>query len=274
MNDYSRISVAPMTGALGAEVRGVDLRNVDDAQLDEIQSAWLEFKVLFFRDQNLDHANHVRYGRRFGELEIHPTVNTVPEFPEIIVLETSEAKPQPREGWHSDVTFRERPPLGSILAGRIIPDYGGDTCFANMELVYDSLDDDTKAEIDGKTAIHSFAVTLGRDLSPELQAEALETYPEQKHPIVRRHPVTHRPSLFVNAVHTRTVDDMEPAEASRLLSHLYASTARPEFQCRFRWDDRSVAQWDNTCTQHIAVADYLGKFRRVERVTIAGCVPT
>ncbi len=271
--EYNRITVAPLTGSIGAEIRGVDLRDADDEVIAEIQDAWLQHKVLFFRNQNLTQAQHVAYGRRLGQLEIHPFVRSVEAHPEIIVLESTPEKFSAAEFWHSDVTFRPDPPLGSVLFGRCIPEHGGDTLWANMELAYEGLTDEIKEQIDGCRAIHSYLKTFGKTMSPEQREKAEAEHPDQSHPIVRTHPVTGAKSLFVNRPFTLTIEDMERAEARALLEKLWHQAEIPEFQCRFRWQPNSIAQWDNRCTQHYAVPDYGGHSRRVERVTLIGTRP-
>ena len=273
VGSYDRIRVEPLTGSIGAEVSGVDLREVDEATRSEIHAAWMDHKVLFFRDQDLSHAQHVAYGRLFGELEIHPFIADATGHPEIIVLSSTPEKFNAAEAWHTDVTFRECPPLGSVLLGRIIPPYGGDTCWADMELAYERLPDAVKDQIEGRVAIHSYLKPFGRRMSPEERERTSLEYPDQKHPLVRTHPVTGRRSLFVNRAFTLGVDGMEPDESDRLLQVLYAQATYPEIQCRFRWRPLSVAQWDNRCTQHYAVPDHGGLHRRVERVTIMGDRP-
>ena len=271
--DYNRIRVEPLTGSIGAEIANVDLRELDDELIAELQEAWLAHKVLFFRDQQLTQAQHVAYGRALGELEIHPFAPHVEGHPEILVLESTAENFYAAETWHSDVTFRECPPLGSVLLGRIVPPYGGDTCFANMELAYERLADDLKEQIDGSFAIHSYVKAFGRGMSDRKRAEAAEQFPDQKHPVVRTHPVTGRKSLYVNRIFTLTIDGMSPDESRSLRQRLYDEAATPEYQCRFRWRPGSIAQWDNRCTQHYAVPDHGGMHRRMERVTLIGDRP-
>lgn len=271
--DYNRIRVEPTTGSIGAEISQVDLRDLDDEIVAEIQDAWLRHKVLFFRDQELDHGQHVAYGRALGELEIHPFVQNIAAHPEIIVLESSPENFSAAEQWHSDVTFRASPPLGSVLYGRIIPDFGGDTTWANMELAYDMLPDDIKQQIEGAYAVHSYVKAFGAGMNAEERDAALEKYPDQKHPVVRTHPVTGAKSLFVNRIFTLTIDGMSADESRSLRRRLYEQATIPELQCRFRWRPGSIAQWDNRCTQHYAIPDYGGFHRRVERVTLAGDQP-
>ena len=267
---YNRISVTPVTGSIGAEVENVDLREIDDEIITELHDAWMDHKVLFFRNQELTHAQHVTYGKSFGELEIHPFSPQADGYPEILVLESTPEKFQAAESWHSDVTFRERPPNGSILLARIVPQWGGDTVWANMDLAYERLPDDVKELIEGRYAIHSYVKAFGRTMSDEQRSKALEQFPEQKHPIVRTHPVTGKKGLFINRVFTLTIDGMTPDESRPLRRQLFEQATLPELQVRFRWQAGSMAQWDNRVTQHYAVPDHGGHRRRMERVTLAG----
>jgi taurine dioxygenase len=273
VGDFNRIRVEPMTGTIGAEIVNVDLRDLDDELVAELRQAWLDHKVLFFREQDLTHEQHLAYGRAFGELEIHPFTPSVEGHPEILVIDSTPDKFVAAEVWHSDVTFRECPPLGSILLGRIIPPYGGDTCWADMELAYELLPDDLKEEIDGLYAVHSYVKTFGRNMSDERRAEAQEQYPDQKHPLVRTHPETGRKALFMAKGFMLTIDGMTPEESRPLRYRLYEQSSIPEIQVRFRWRPNSIAQWDNRCTQHYAVPDHGGHRRRVERVTLVGDRP-
>jgi len=270
---YNRIRVAPLAGALGAEVEGIDLRELDDEIIAELQDAWMHYKVLFFRDQDLTPQQHVEYAKIYGPLEVHPIVDSHDDHPEIVVLESTPEKFAAAEVWHSDVTFRECPPLGSVLIGRILPAYGGDTCWANMELAYERLPDDVKEQIEGKYAIHSYVKAFSPQISPERKAEIEEEFPAQKHPIVRTHPVTGRRCLFVNRIFTLTIDGMSAEESRDLRYRLYQQVDAPEIQVRFRWRPNSIAQWDNRCTQHYAVPDHGGQHRLMERATIIGDRP-
>ena len=273
VRDFNRIRVEPITGAIGAEVSNVDLREIDDEIIAEIQQAWLDHKVLFFRDQPLSHEQHKAYGAAFGELEIHPFVPGIEGFPELLVIDSTPETFVAAEVWHTDVTFLPCPPLGSILLGRTIPTYGGDTCFANMELAYELLDDKTKADIEGGFAIHSYVKSFGPGLTAAEQEAARQKHPDQRHPIVRTHPETGKKSLFINREFTLTVDGMTAEESRDLRYKLYDMVLKPEVQCRFRWRPNSIAQWDNRCTQHYAVPDHGGQHRRVERVTLVGDRP-
>jgi taurine dioxygenase len=270
---YQHLVVEPLTGALGAEVGGVDLADVDDDVFAELHRAFLRHKVLFFRDQHISIDEHIAFGRRWGELEVHPFVRNDAGHPEVIILESTADKPNAAESWHTDVTFRGCPPLGSILRGRVIPRVGGDTVWANMELAYEKLPDEVKAQIDGKVATHSMEKVFGRSMKPEEREAALAEFPPQQHPVVRTHPETGRRALFVNRPFTIRIEGVEPEESRRLLDLLTAQVSVPQYQCRFRWRPDSFAMWDNRCTQHYAVPDFYPQHRRMERVTIIGDRP-
>jgi taurine dioxygenase len=275
VKDYNRIRVEPVTGSIGAEVIDIDLRQIDGEIVDELHDAWMAHKVLFFRDQELTHQQHVDYGRAFGELEVHPFIPAPDGHPEIVVLESTPDAFEAAEFWHNDVTFRPTPPMGSILLGRVVPPYGGDTSWANMELAYDLLPDDLKELLEGATAAHSYIKAFGRGLSDEQKAAKQLENPDQTHPVVRTHPVTGAKSLFINRSFTLSmhVDGLDEEQSRTLRHRLYDQARIPEIQCRFRWRPGSIAQWDNRCTQHYAIPDYGGFSRRVERVTLAGDRP-
>ena len=271
------VEVEPLTPAIGAEIAGIDLRDVDVETADWILEKLIAHKVVFFRDQELDTGEHVAFARRFGELETHP-VKPKEGFPEVMVLHADgDHPPAGTAYWHSDVTWRPEPSLGSILYAREVPPVGGDTLFANMEAAYEGLDDETKALIDGRFAIHEFEplrrtlISSGAD--EERIARYEEKYPCVRHPIVRAHPATGRPSLYVNCLFTMGIEGMPIEEAKPLLERLYAQATKPEYQCRFRWRRNSVAFWDNRATQHYAAADYFPAVRTMERVTIEGEKP-
>ena len=178
------------------------------------------------------------------------------------------------EEWHSDVTWRECPSLGSILRGIVIPPVGGDTCWANMELAYDQLPDRVKEQIEGKVAVHSFVKVFGfRRLSEEDREQKRQRVPRSAASRRAHASRDGRRSLYVNRPFTMHIEGMEPDESERVLKVLYRQASVPQFQCRFRWQPGSVAQWDNRCTQHYAVPDFAGQHRRMERVTVEGDRP-
>jgi taurine dioxygenase len=175
--------------------------------------------------------------------------------------------------WHSDVTWRLQPSLGSVLRAREVPDPGGDTLFCDMYAAYDGLQDDVRASLHGLRAVHDFTKTFGRALDPDALAQKQKEYPPAEHPVVRTHPETGRKALYVNAAFTSHIVGMARDDSRRLLDLLYRQATVPEYQCRFRWRPDSIAFWDNRAVQHYAVSDYWPRRRVMERVTIIGDTP-
>ena len=271
---YRRIAPNPMSPTIGAEIDGISLAEpMDTETFDEVHRALLEFKVIFFRDQDITPQQHVAFARRFGELETHPFLPHRDGFPEVMVLKKNERIGGYENVWHSDVTWRLQPSLGSVLLAREVPAVGGDTLFCDMYAAYDGLDDDLRASLDGVRAVHDFTYTFGRLMSAEELAKKREEYPPAEHPVVRTHPETGRKGLYVNAAFTSHIVGMERGESARLLRLLYRQATVPEYQCRFRWRPHSVAFWDNRAVQHYAVSDYYPSPRLMERVTVVGDTP-
>lgn len=266
-----------LSPVIGTEVHGIDLANVDTETADWLSTLLVERKVLFFRDQDISKEAHISFARHFGELEVHPFIENDSGHPEIVRLENDKDRPPYINVWHSDVTWREEPSLGSILRARIVPEVGGDTLFANMEAAYDGLDDATRKEIDGLYAIHDNENFLNRmrmrgATEEEIEAKRAE-FPAQRHPIVRTHPVSGRKSLYVNRAFTRRIEGMDTEAFDELLQKLFLQAWIPDYQCRFRWAPNSFAFWDNRAAQHYAAADYYPEKRSMERVTIIGDRP-
>lgn len=268
----SNITVSPLTPAIGAEIGNIDLRQVSGDQIANIRAALLEYKVVFFRDQTLTQAEHISFAREFGDLEIHPATPESQSNPEVLHIAHGPESKGKENFWHSDVTWREKPSLGSILKAVEVPEVGGDTLFANMVMAYELLPDDIKKVITGRTAVHDIARVFAGRLNKSAE-ELRERYPPMEHPIVRTHPETGESVLYVNTAFTSHVKDMEKDESARLLRKLYRTAANPEIQCRFRWQPGSLAFWDNRASQHFASSDYFPQVRKMERVTIAGDRP-
>jgi taurine dioxygenase len=272
---YERIEVRPQAGALGAEISGADLAELDDATFAEIRAAWLAHQVLFFRDQDLTPEQHKALGRRFGPLQIHPFLHSRKDegHPEIVVLESNEARPVVAAGWHTDVTFAERPPMASILRGVEVPAWGGDTMWASCTAAWDALSSTMKRMLEELVAVHDTSKTFSRGAYPSESRPDANQVPTALHPVVRIHPETGRKALFVNPAFTLRIKGLRPAESEALLRFLYQHITTPEFTCRFHWQKNSLAIWDNRCTQHRVVADNLKAQRRMERVTVEGDRP-
>lgn len=274
IHGFETITVLPLSPTIGAEIGGVRMGgDVPAEQVAEIRRALLDWKVVFFRDQHVSEADHVAFGRLFGELEVHPFTPNHPDHPEIVVIHHDERSKRGQNRWHSDVTWRQEPSLGSILRARIVPPVGGDTLFADMNAAWEGLSDELEEKIEGLRAVHSFVHNFGRRMSGEELEKMKQQYPDAVHPVVRTHPETGAKSLYVNAAFVTGIEGMDDDEGQRLLRHLYRQAAVPEYQCRFRWQVGSVAFWDNRAVQHYACFDYRPHPRRVERVTVAGDRP-
>ncbi len=272
------LSIAPLTLTIGAEISGIDLSKPMTADLlAALRQALLEWKVIFFRDQDITTDEHLAFARQFGELEVHPFAPHKPGYPEVLAI-THDRDSKGRENvWHSDVTWRLCPSLGSVLRAIEVPEVGGDTLFSDMYAAYEGLSDEVKEKIDGAVAIHDFAhfrkLMRSRGKSEAEIEEMNRKYPMAEHPVVRTHPETGRKGIYVNTAFTQYIAGMDRAESDALLAHLYAQAAIPEYQCRFRWQKNSIAFWDNRACQHYAVSDYWPAVRRMERVTIIGDRP-
>lgn len=275
----SVIGVRPLAGAIGAEISGVDLsRDLDDATVAEIRQALLDHMVIFFRDQDITPEQHLAFAKRFGEPVEYPLVNGLEGFPEIVPVVKLEHETVNFGGlWHSDTTYLETPPMGSILAARELPPYGGDTIFANMYMAYETLSDGMKAILDGLKAVNASnkaQVSQTRKERVKSDAKATpETVLEAVHPVVRTHPETGRKALYVNPAHTVRFDGLTEAESAPILQFLFEHQIRPEFTCRFGWAPGSIAFWDNRAAQHNPINDYHGFKRVMHRITLAGDRP-
>ena len=273
--------VEPVSGALGAELHGIDLSQaLDDEVIAAIRQALLDHCVVFFRDQHLDIPQQKAFTSRFGTLFLHPNIAGSKADPAIIdvVREPGDTKII-GEDWHSDTPQVTRPPMGSLLYAVEVPEYGGDTMFANQYLAYDTLSSGMKAMLSGLRALHSDRLVAGpaRDFKASNATKVKDDTEWREtanlHPVVRTHPETGRKALYVNRQSTIAFENMTEKESRPLLDYLCQHAHRPEFTCRFRWRKGSVAFWDNRCSQHIAIND-AGKFRRVmRRLQILGDEP-
>lgn len=274
------VDVAPLSQHIGAEIRGVSLSpDLDDATVAEIRAALLKWKVIFFRDQNLDRDTHVALGTRFGQVNLaHPTLP--PRFadhPQIVVLQKdAHGHDDPDETilehrWHSDVTYTPTPPMGSILRAVELPPYGGDTEWSNLVAAYAGLSAPIKALIEDLTAIHHNVLHLMRGEPNQLQKDFESKRLRARHPIVSVHPETGEKVLYVNPDFTSHIYELTRGESAHVLALLYEQLASREFTVRFRWEPGSVAFWDNRATAHRAPLDVPeGYHREMERITLQG----
>ncbi|MGH0035090.1 MAG: TauD/TfdA dioxygenase family protein [Myxococcota bacterium] len=270
---YRRIGVRRLSPVLGAELTGVDLRDVDDETFAEIQDAFLSFKVVFFRDQPLSIRDQMAFARRFGELEDHPFLPAKDGYGQVIRFEKGEDVAGVENQWHSDVSWREIPSLGSVLRAVEVPAVGGDTLFSDMTAAYKGLPEEVRKQIDGLRAVHDISQSFGRMLSAEQLEQSRKEFPPAEHPVVRTHPDTGEKILYVNRIFTDHIVGMAPEESRALIDQLCRQADYPEYQCRFHWEKDSVALWDNRAVQHYAANDYWPEKRVMERVTIIGDRP-
>ena len=287
MNEYSPESfekkdlpfhVKRLSPSIGGEIHGVDLSKPLGSELKElIYEALLVYKVIFFRDQNISTEEHINFSKNFGELEIHPFAPKKEDFPEVLVITHNENSKGRENTWHSDVTWRKEPSLGSVLRMIQKPAHGGDTLFADMYAAYDGLPDHVKEKLDGAIAVHDFANFRNRLIKEGKSAKEIqafnEEYPMPEHPVIRTHPDTQKKVIYVNAAFTQYIKDWKEEDSKEMLTYLYSRASVPEYQCRFAWEENSIAFWDNRACQHYANSDYWPNIRKVERVTIIGDRP-
>lgn len=269
---FTRFEARPMSPAIGAELIGADISQVDDILISEVRAALLAYKVVFFRDQQLTREQHIAFARGFGDLEIHPATPKNQPDPEVLRIAHGPGSRGKENFWHSDVTWRGEPSLGSILRAMELPEVGGDTLFANMNMAFEDLPEALKSELCDMVAVHDIARVFADRLNKD-PSKLHEQFPPQEHPVVRTHPETGARILYVNTAFTSHIKGMAPDESRALLKKLYHTAARPEYQCRFRWAPGSIAFWDNRACQHYAASDYFPAVRVMERVTVAGDRP-
>ncbi len=268
-----------LSGSIGVELSGLDVRALDDDEFTRFRDALVEHHVIVVRDQVLSPAEQIAFGRRFGELDTHPFVDGSTDFPEVIDIVT---EPDDRAnfggGWHTDVTFLEQPDLGSILYAVEIPEFGGDTLFANQHAAYDALSDTMKGMLDGLSATHSAGRQYGEG-GQSTKSKAISTKNTElaarvvEHPVVRTHPESGRKGLYVNGAFTGKIRGLRPDESDALLGFLFQHAVREAFTCRVQWQPGTLVMWDNRSVQHHALHDYAGQRRHMRRITVHGDTP-
>ena len=272
------ITVQHLSGSLGAEISGIDLTQpLDNSIYADIRQLLVEHEVIFFRDQDISLSQHKALAESFGPLQTHPAYGTIEGFPEITILESTPEKPTMIECWHSDMTFKKHPPMGTILRSRIIPPKGGDTLWSSMTAAYDGLSSGMQNFLSSLTAVHDFAFGFKESLAEaggrERLAQAVADNPPVEHPVICTHPESGKKVIFVNELFTTHIVGMTAKESRALLGFLYEHVVTPEFTCRFSWQPNSIALWDNRSTQHKPINDYFPSHRKLERTTIDGDKP-
>ena len=273
----AEIRVKPINGFIGAEIEGVDLRRpLSPAQFKIIHDALVQYEVIMLRDQDITVDQQMAFGALFGELSIHPFSPNLADKPEVIILDYSDKNPPAlTDIWHVDETFRETPPLATILRAKTVPEVGGDTLFASMSAAYRGLSERMKQHIHGMEALHDFKPW--RPLfahSDRAKLRKLEDdFPNPWHPVVRVHPVSGRRVLYVNQQFCVRIKDLKTDESDTLLAFLYRQATIPEYQLRVKWKPNTLVMWDNRSVQHYAAHDYYPARRTMERVTVKGDRP-
>ncbi|MEM7303775.1 MAG: TauD/TfdA family dioxygenase [Pseudomonadota bacterium] len=269
------VDIRPLTGGLGAEIIGADIR--DASQFDDLQAAFAERSVIVVRDQQISPDDHLEFARRFGKINVNRFFKPVDGHPEIAtVLKEKDQKQAVGEGWHTDHSYDQIPAMGSILHAIEMPPYGGDTLFVSMAAAYQALSAPMRNFLGGLTAVHSSRHAFGKETKDSeaartgrfLNAEAATQ--DARHPIVITHPLSKRRGLFINPVFTTHIEGLSAEESAAILEMLYEHCKQPEFQCRVRWQKGDVTMWDNRATWHKAINDYHGFRRLMHRVTVEG----
>jgi alpha-ketoglutarate-dependent taurine dioxygenase len=283
------LDVRHLSGTIGAEIRGLDVRHLDDRTTEAVRQVWLDRKVVFFPEQHLDPSEHLEFARRFGEpTEGHPVIPGIAGQPEVFEIDYTAANElyasygdvSTRDrgiSWHTDVTFVRRPPLGSILRAVVIPEAGGDTLFSDQQAAFAALSPSLQDYLRTLTAVHDGAAQFKGilDLVGEGQweGERFTTLEPSEHPVVRTHPETGLESLFVNPGFTSHIVGLHRAESDALLEFLYQHSVRNDFTVRYHWNTGDIGFWDNRTTQHAVVGDFGDAHRVIQRVTLRGDAP-
>ena len=270
-----KLTIEPLTPLIGAEIKGVDVTKITNEEFAGLFQAFTDHSVLFLRNQpQMSAEQHRTFAQRFGEIHIHPAARGKPgEHPGAMKMRTnSESKVAAGNRWHSDVSCDAKPPQASILQLHQIPPLGGDTLFASLYAAYEALSDPMKVYLDGLTALHSGEEAFRHVFQFEA-ADKSARWPENHHPVTRRHSDSGRPALFVDREFTKSIDGLPKEEGKALLAFLFSHVERVDFQCRFRWSENAIAIWDNRCALHHAMWDYYPEERSGRRVSVIGEAP-
>ena len=276
------MNVKLLSGALGAEISGINLKDSSKENYEKINELLLEHKVIFFRNQDITQEEHISLAQNWGPLENHAYVKGLDKYPEIVrIIKTKDEKNQWGENWHTDVSYNNKPTKAVILKSIKIPPVGGDTCFANMELAWETLDEKIKEKIIDKKAVHS---SLGAEFFVDnykgMKGHEKRNYNEysNEHPVVRTHPETGKKILYVNWTYTKKIIGLSKEESDEILKKIFEHQSRLDLSCRFNWTENAVAMWDNRSVIHYAIADFypgrgLGYERIMDRIAIEGDQP-
>ena len=272
------LDIKPLTGALGAEVGGIDFRQkLNDGDVRTVRELLNSYEVIFFRDQDISPRQQKELALGLGPLQTHPAYDTVEGFPEITILESTPEKPTKIEAWHSDMTFRQHPPMATVLRSITVPARGGDTLWSSMSAAYDGLSESMQKFLQPLNAVHDFSHGFRESLAEPAGRgrlrDTLTQYPPVRHPVIRTHPESGKKVIFVNSLFTTHIEGLNRKESDTVLNFLFQHVTTPEYSCRFRWEPNSVVIWDNRSTQHKPVNDYFPAHRKLLRITVDGDKP-
>ena len=272
----SAFQINKLTPNIGAEIVGTNLfDNLTKTVCDKIYEVLIENKVIFIRNQEITNDPHIKFAKSFGKIEPpHPVYPHVDQYPEIVLLENDEKSPPDTDVWHTDVTFKPNPPFASILHSKIIPPYGGDTLWSCQSSIYEALPNEIKKYLKTLKAVHDMGDFRNTYTNNEPIGTAHKLNEGHKkfgssiHPIVKTHPVTNNNYIYINPGFTTHIIGLNATDSSNLLNYLFNFMNKPEFQIRFKWTNNTLAMWDNRCTMHYAIGDYMPNKRTMHRVTI------
>ena len=273
MREYNLEQITP---TIGAEISNIDLsKDLSEEKLDQIYQDLIDYKVIFFRNQEISPKNHIALAKSFGEIEPpHPVYPHVKDFPEIVLLENDANNPPDTDEWHTDVTFKSDPAFASILYSKIIPPSGGDTLWCSLSAIYEALPDDTKKYLETLRAVHDMGsfrnnfIDDDNEKSAQNVNEGFQKFGNAIHPMVKVHPISKNKLLYINPGFTSQIVGMNMTDSNNLLTYLFNFMNKPEFQIRFKWSANTIAIWDNRCTMHYAIGDYMPHHRQMNRITV------
>ena len=272
----NQITVNKLTPKIGAEIVGLDFsETLTDLNSDKIYNLLIENKVIFFRNKKMSPETHIKFAKSLGDIEPpHPVYPNVQSYPEIVLLENNKKNPPDTDVWHTDVTFRPNPPFASILYSQTIPPVGGDTLWSCLTSIYEALPNDIQIYLEKLNAVHDMGDFRNTFTKNEPLGEAAKLnkgfnkFGSSIHPIIKVHPITKRKLLYINPGFTNHIVGLNASDSQNLLSYLFNFMNKPEFQVRFKWTENTIAIWDNRCTMHYALGDYMPYERKMHRVTI------
>ncbi len=272
----SNLEIYKLTPTIGAEITGKKIfSNLSLDICNEIYDALIENKVIFFRDQDISNNEHINFAKSFGEIEPpHPVYPNVAQYPEIVLLENDSINPPDTDVWHTDVTFKPKPPFASILYSKVIPPVGGDTLWSCLTSIYEALPKDIQKYLETLKAVHDLGDFRNSYVNNEPIGDAIKLNEGYKkfgssiHPVVKIHPITKKKYIYINPGFTNHIVGLNSTDSSNLLNYLFNQMNKPEFQIRFKWSENTLAMWDNRCTMHYAIGDYMPHYRKMHRITL------